>query len=361
LNGVLVGRGLVLPELGAAPVLDQLEFASPGPGEVRARVLAAGLCHTDLAAIRDARTTPVVLGHEGVGEIESVGPGVTSATVGQRVLFSWKTPCGSCRRCAQARPQLCVAPRSTASPRVRRNGAPVAVLLDTGCFADYVVLPAAAAIAVPAGLSSEHAALVGCAVATGVGAALWTARVEPGDDVAVFGAGGVGLNVVAGAAMAHARSIVAIDPDPERRARALGLGATVATAPAGAAEVISAATDGRGADHAFEVVGSPAIMAEAIDALAVGGQLVLVGAAARDAQLSFAPRRFMSRQQRITSCIYGSIRPSADLPLLLGWCRAGLLELDRLDGARIGLDDLPAAFLAPPPGVRTVVSFGAAA
>jgi S-(hydroxymethyl)glutathione dehydrogenase/alcohol dehydrogenase len=272
------------------------------------------------------------------------------------VLFSWKTPCGHCRRCGQARPSLCESPRRTAEPRVRWRGAPIDVLLDTGCFADHVVLPAEAAIPVPDGLSSERAALVGCAVATGVGAALWTARVEAGDDVAVFGAGGVGLNIVAGAALARARSIVAIDPDPDRRARALACGATATAPPAQAAETIASATGGGGADHAFEVVGSPQVMAHAIDTLGVGGQLVLVGAAARDATLTFAPRRFMSRQQRIVGCIYGSLRPVVDLPLLLAWSRDGVLPLDQLAGARIGLDELPAAFAAPPPGVRTVVS-----
>jgi S-(hydroxymethyl)glutathione dehydrogenase/alcohol dehydrogenase len=165
----------------------------------------------------------------------------------------------------------------------------------------------------------------------------------------------------AAASLARARSIVAIDPDPDRRARALACGATAAATPEQAAERIAAATAGRGADHAFEVVGSPQVMAQAIETLGVGGQLVLVGAAARDATLSFAPRRFMSRQQRIVSCIYGSLRPAVDLPLLLAWARDGVLPLDQLEGARIGLDELPAAFAAPPPGVRTVVSMEAAA
>jgi S-(hydroxymethyl)glutathione dehydrogenase/alcohol dehydrogenase len=197
-------------------------------------------------------------------------------------------------------------------------------------------------------------------VATGVGAALYTARVEPGDDVAVFGSGGVGLNIVAGAAIARARTIVAIDPDPDRRRRALACGATRTATPEGAAEAIAEATGGRGVDHAFEVVGSPAVMARAIDLLGVGGQLILVGAARRDDELAFAPRRFMSRQQRISSCIYGSLRPAVDLPLLLEWSRDGVLPLGQLAGAQIGLDELPAAFASPPAGVRTVVLFEAA-
>jgi S-(hydroxymethyl)glutathione dehydrogenase/alcohol dehydrogenase len=173
--------------------------------------------------------------------------------------------------------------------------------------------------------------------------------------VAVWGAGGVGLNVIAGAALAGAGTIVAIDPLAERRAHALARGATHAVAPEEAAVAVAAATAARGVDHAFEVVGRPEVMADALAALAAGGQLVLVGAAARDTKLAFHPRAFMSRQQRIVGCIYGSLRPHADLPVLLDWCRDGRLRVDDLVTSRIGLEELPAAFREPRGGVRTVV------
>lgn len=320
-------------------------------------MLAAGVCHTDLAAVRDARVTPIVLGHEGVGVVECVDSGVDAPTVGQRVLLSWKTPCGVCRRCLQARPHLCEEPRGVAGTRISRDGEPLPVLLDTGCFSSYVVVPAAAAIPVPDDLDDVEAALVGCAVATGVGAALWTAPVRVGDRVGVWGTGGVGLNVVVGARLALAETIVAIDVDVNRRNAALRRGATVACAPEEASAVITDLTEGRGLDVAFEVVGRPALMSAALDSLGVGGHLVLVGAAARDAELTFAPRSFMSRQQKISGCIYGSVRQRYDLASLLGLAEAGAIPLTDLVGEVVAFERLPEVFRRPPAGIRTVVRF----
>ena len=181
---------------------------------------AAGLCHTDVTQVRDARFTPILLGHEGAGEIESVGEGVTGLAVGDRVLVCWKVPCGRCRRCLADVPHLCEAVVGLSEARYLRGGEPVGPMLNAGCFCDHVVLPADGAVRIVPDLPLDQAALVGCGVATGVGAALWTAEVERGASVAVFGAGGVGLNVVVGARMAGASTIVAVDPDADRRARA---------------------------------------------------------------------------------------------------------------------------------------------
>lgn len=353
----LEARALVLEQHGEPPRLVDVVVDPPGRGEVRVRMVAAGVCHTDLAAVRDARVVPIVLGHEGTGIVESVGEDVDGSLVGARVLLSWKTPCGSCRRCRQGRRQLCEAPRGTAAPRVHRDGEPLALLLDTGCFCTAVVVPFAAVTRVPEGLVDEQVALVGCAVATGVGAAWHTAAVKAGDFVAVWGVGGVGVNIVAGAALARARVIVAVDPEPGRQEAALARGATVACSPADALETIAEVTGGHGLDFAFEVVGRPETMATAIDALGVGGTLVLVGAAARDDELAFQPRRFMSRQQRIVGCIYGSIDPDVDLPDLLRRVGDGSLPLADLIGRRVTLEDLPAVFEAPGDGRRVVVSF----
>jgi S-(hydroxymethyl)glutathione dehydrogenase / alcohol dehydrogenase len=284
---------------------------------------------------------------------------VRDPAVGTPVVLAWKAPCGGCRRCRSGANHLCERGMAVAAPRVRRDGEPLDLLLGTGCFAEYVVVPAGSAVPAPAALPPEEAALVGCAAATGVGAVLWTARVPAGATVAVWGAGGVGICVIAGARMAGAGVIVAVDPDPARRSEAMARGATAVTDPDGAAETIAAATDGRGLDFAFEVVGTVATMEHALAALGRGGELVLVGAAARDAELRFRPRAFMSLQQRITSCIYGSVRPAVELPVLLGWAADGTLRLGELIGARIAFDDLPGAFAAPPPGIRTVVEFAA--
>jgi S-(hydroxymethyl)glutathione dehydrogenase/alcohol dehydrogenase len=347
--GTVKARGLVLDELGTRPRLRELTVEPPGPGEVRVRTRAAGLCHTDVTQVRDARFTPILLGHEGAGEVESVGKGVDGLAPGDAVVVCWKVPCGHCRRCARAEQHLCEAVVGLSEPRTFSDGAPVGAMLNAGCFCDYVVLPAAGAIPLPERLPYEQAALVGCAVVTGVGAALWTASIHEGDSVAVFGAGGVGLNVVVGARLAGAERIAAVDPDPSRLKLATERGATEVNAPGEPLDPV---------DHAFEVVGDPAVMDAAVEALAPGGELVLVGAAARDATMSFHPRSFLSKQQRITGCIYGSAKPAEHLPQLLGSAADGTIPLADLIGRRVGLDELEDAFDEPANGgVRTVVSF----
>lgn len=342
-------RALVLERLNEPPRLHEIEVRPAGPGEVRVAMRAAGLCHTDLSNVRDARTTPLLLGHEGVGVIESVGEGVHGFEPGMRVLVCWKVPCGGCRQCSAGRSHLCERVQELGGPRFFWNEQPLPPLLNAGCFSELVVLPAAAAVPLDEELPLEQAALVGCAVATGVGAVLKTAQVEPGSRVGVWGAGGVGLNVVTAARIAEASTIVAIDPDPARRELALARGAT---------DVLPPGAEVSDLDYAFEVVGEPEIMAEALAALGTGGTLVLVGAAARDAVLSFHPRAFLSKQQRIVGCIYGSLEPHRDLPELLRWCKDGRLPLEDLVGRRISLEELPAAFAEPPTdGVRTVVLF----
>jgi S-(hydroxymethyl)glutathione dehydrogenase/alcohol dehydrogenase len=208
-------------------------------------------------------------------------------------------------------------------------------MLNAGCFCNYIVLPAAGAIPIRADLPLEQAALVGCAVVTGVGAALSTAAIGEGDSVAVSGAGGVGRNIVVGARLAGATRIVAIDPDPTRRELALTRGATGAFDPSEPVDPV---------DHAFEVVGEPGVMEEAIRALAPGGELVLVGAAAREATMSFHPRAFLSKQQRMTRCIYGSVTPAEHLPRLLEWAAEGTIPLGDPIARRISLDELEDAF-----------------
>ncbi|HKP19683.1 MAG TPA: alcohol dehydrogenase catalytic domain-containing protein [Gaiellaceae bacterium] len=347
--GTVDARGLVLDALGQRPRLQALEVAAPGPGEVRVRMAAAGLCHTDVTQVRDARFTPILLGHEGAGEIDAVGDGVTDLRPGDPVLVCWKVPCGRCRRCVAGASQLCEEVVGLPEPRTFRDGQPVGPMLNAGCFCEYVVLPSDGAIRIEVELPFEDAALVGCGVATGVGAALWTAEVEQGASVAVFGAGGVGLNVVAGARLAGAGRIVAIDPDERRRELARTRGATSAVAPGEPFEPV---------DYAFEVVGDPAVMEQALAALAPGGELVLVGAVARDALLSFHPRAFLSQQQRITGCIYGSVRPREHLPQLLAWAADGTVPTSDLIGRRVTLDELEDAFHEPAGGgVRTVVAF----
>jgi S-(hydroxymethyl)glutathione dehydrogenase/alcohol dehydrogenase len=352
-------EALALHGLGQPPRLETVTIAEPGPGEVRIRVMAAGICHTDLGYVEYARTTPVVLGHEGAGIIEAAGEGVSAARVGEHVAISWHTPCNACRNCRSGRPQFCEAVLGTAEPRVRLGGTPLAVMLSVGCFARYAVVPAASAVPIRHDVPFEKAALLGCAVATGLGAALRHAAINDGDDVAIIGCGGVGLNTVQGARLARAGRIIAIDRDPGRLELARSFGATHGiVANDEIVHDVRSLTAGRGVDHAFELVGQTKLIESGVAMLARGGQLTLVGATGREETISLRPRPFMSQQQRITGCIYGDIAPGHDLSLFADWYANGTLQLDPIHTATIGLADLPGYFAATRhTGIRTVVQF----
>ena len=358
----LASPALVLNQPHGAPHLEDVTVDDPGPGEVRVRLVASGVCHTDISAVRDARYWPMVLGHEGAGIVESVGDGVNTLQPGDRVILSWRAACGRCRRCLRGRQDLCEDVRATASSRVHRaNGEALRPLLNTGAFCHYAVVPAEAAIRIRPEMPLDKAALIGCGVATGVGAVMNTAAVQPGEDVAVFGTGGVGLNVVQGARLAHAARVIAVDRIETKLRLARDFGATHAllTNDGDPVQAVRDLTGGRGVDHAFEVVGLPALMDQALRALAPGGALTLVGAAARDATFAFHPRAFLSAQQTVRGCIYGSCRPPLDFPLMVDWYLRGLLKLDELHTGTIDLDALPPLFEheAPPHSIRTIVRF----
>ena len=263
------------------------------------------------------------------------------------------------------RQDLCENVQATAEPRVYWRDRPLHLLLNAGTFCPVAVLPAMGAISIRRDMPLDKAALLGCAVATGVGAALYTARVQPGQTVAIIGTGGVGLNIIQGARFAHAGMIIALDIDDGNLALARTMGATH-TLNSRQHETVQAVRDltgGRGVEHVFEVVGLPELMAQSIDMLSRGGVLTLVGAAARTDQLSFAPRRFMSQQQTIQGCIYGNIRPAVDLPLFADWYMEGKLQLDALHTRSVRLEDVPDLFVNRDKlsGIRTVIQFEASA
>ncbi len=355
-------EAVVLDRPGVLPTIEEVTVDDPGPGEVLVRLVAGGVCHTDISAVRDARYWPLVLGHEGAGVVEAVGPGVPSARVGERVVINWRVACGRCAQCERGRQDLCDNVQGTAAPRVHRaNGEALQVFLNAGTFCRYAVVPGAGAVPVRDDIPLEMAALIGCAVATGVGAALHTSPVEAGQSVVVFGTGGVGLNVVQGARLARAGKIIAVDLVRSKleKARQFGATDTVLAGDGNTVEQLLALTGGRGVDHAFEVVGIPALMEQAVRALATGGTLTLVGAAARDAIFSYHPRVFMSKQQTIRGCIYGSCRPAIDFPLFADLYMNGQLYLDPLLTETISLHDVPALFEmhAVPEAIRSVVLF----
>jgi Zn-dependent alcohol dehydrogenase len=353
---------VVLERLGELPALREVLIEPPAAGEVTVRIVATGLCHTDLAAIRDARACPVVLGHEGAGIVAAVGEGVQSPAVGDHVVICWQAKCGTCPNCANGRQHLCERVRATARPRVYAGDRPLAVLLNAGTLCQYVVVPATGAVPVRPDLPFERAALLGCAVATGLGAALNRPAPAGSDDVVIIGTGGVGLNVVQGCRLTGARRIIAVDRDVQRLELAERLGATTCITPGNdLTAAIQRATNGRGADHVFEATGDTQLMEAGVEMLARGGTLTLIGAAARDEILTIAPRSFLSRQLHLRGCIYGDIAPERDLRLFADWYADGRLELDALHTETITLADVPARFNRPQNAgaVRTVVSLAA--
>ena len=366
-------RAAVLREAGEPSRIETLELADPRVGEVRVRMQASGVCHSDLH-VRDGdwpRPTPIVMGHEGAGVVEAVGPGVSDLAPGQPVALSWMVACRVCRGCRSGRPWAC-----TASPSFRHampDGATVFVSPDDAAtpiysycaiatMAEATVMPAAAAIPMPDGVDPAVAALIGCCVATGVGAVVKTAAVPAGASVAVIGLGGVGLSIVMGAVLAGAARIVAIDRAPEKFEVALALGATdVVLATADTAEMLEAVrdlTDG-GPDYAFEAIGRVETVELAIACLPVGGTAVLVGLTPFGARAAFDVYGLVDGARRVLGSNYGSAEPAVDFPWYARWHQSGRLPVERIIDRRIGLDGLEEAFdrQRRGEGLRQVVVF----
>jgi S-(hydroxymethyl)glutathione dehydrogenase/alcohol dehydrogenase len=362
-------RAAVLHEPGDVRVED-VQLDPPGRGEVRVRLAAAGVCHSDLhlvdGALGDGRW-PMVLGHEGAGVVEEIGADVDHVAVGDEVVLSWVPSCRSCEMCLAGRPTLCTVaaahslagtmPDGTTRLRLP-DGTPLQHGLMTACFAEWAVVPAAGAILLPGGLPLWQAALLGCGVMTGFGAVRNVARVEPGESVVVIGLGGVGLQVLAAAKLAGAAPFVGLDRDAAKLERALERGADAAvdtSADERVVRTLRTLTHG-GADHAFEVVGLPETMLLAWKALRPGGTAVVIGIAAKGAELSL-PALELSQEKGIRGSFYGSGDPAADLAELARLAAGGELDLagvvtqlDTLDGVTGALDRLRRG-----EGVRTVL------
>jgi S-(hydroxymethyl)glutathione dehydrogenase/alcohol dehydrogenase len=362
-------RAAVLREPGDVRV-EEVVLDPPGPGEVLVQVAAAGVCHSDVhladGSLGEGRW-PMVLGHEGAGVVEEVGDGVTHVAPGDDVVLCWVPSCRECAACRAGRPTLCTVaathslagtmPDGTTRLHLP-DGTPLQHGLMTACFAERVVVPAAGAIPLPGGLPLWQAALLGCGVMTGFGAVGNVARVAAGDSVVVIGLGGVGLQVLAAAKLAGAAPLVAVDRDPAKLALALDRGADAAvdtSADEHPVRTLRTLTGG-GADHAFEVVGLPETMLLAWKALRPGATAVVIGIAAKGAELPL-PALELSTDKGIRGSFYGSGDPAADLPGLARLAADGALDLagvvtrrDALDGVVDALDRLRRG-----EGVRTVL------
>jgi S-(hydroxymethyl)glutathione dehydrogenase/alcohol dehydrogenase len=341
--------------------VEEIDLPAPGPGEVRVEVRAAGVCHTDLSMVDGtvASPYPLVPGHEAAGVVTSVGAGVTRAAPGAHVVLNWSPPCRECWHCGHGEPWLCERAATPAVPRGRTAaGEPLHVTLGLGALAEAVVVSERAVIEVPTELPLEVAALLGCAVLTGVGAVRRTARVAPGDSVAVVGLGGVGLSVVSAARAAGAAAVIAIDVSPAKAELAAAAGATdFLLADDSLSRAVRARTGGRGVDHAVECVGRGGTIRAAWRATRRGGQVTVVGMGGKDDMVTLSAMDVFHSARTLRSSVYGSSDPDRDVPELARAVLDGTLDLGFLITDRTTLDGAPEAFarMARGEGARSVV------
>jgi S-(hydroxymethyl)glutathione dehydrogenase/alcohol dehydrogenase len=369
-----VMRAALLHEPGKPlEVVDDLELESPGAGELLVRITHCGVCHTDLSYVTGTLSSPlpVVLGHEATGVVEDVGPGVTSHAPGQRVVLTNRPPCGRCYWCVRNEPQLCSHATSMlggtypdGGTRMSWQGETVYRGVVVAGFADRTVVPAAAAVPVPEDTPPEIASVVGCAVMTGVGAVLNTAKVPPGATVLVVGLGGVGASVIQGARLAGATRIIGVDPVAERRDHAVRLGATDILDPA-EVQVHRAAremTDGIGVDFAFDAVGRGEIVASLLKATRNGGTTVMVGLPKTGDVVSVGALAHNLYEKKLIGCYLGSGNAWLEFGRLLSLWRAGRLDLEDLVSTQRPLEDINDAFddMRAGRGLRTVLTMNGA-
>ncbi|MFJ5093575.1 Zn-dependent alcohol dehydrogenase [Streptomyces sp. NPDC088557] len=335
-------RAAVLHEIGQdkLEVLDDVEAVGFGPGKVRIRVRATGLCHSDVSAMSGVlpQPAPFIPGHEGAGEILDVGDGVTGLTPGQRVLLCWLPSCGHCPACKRGQTQLCLAGFMNAgTPNFRRPGGDVFGFAGTGTFTEEVVVDAGCAVPIPDDVPFDIAALIGCGVTTGLGAAINTAKVEAGSSVAVIGCGGVGISAIQGAKLQGAAQIVAVDPVESRREAALRFGATEAVAPDALADAKQRITGGEGFDYVFEVVGRSATARTAYETTRRGGTLCVVGAGALDDFLQLSMFELFFDEKRVLPSMYGGGDVLRSYERSIALWRAGRIDLESLITHRVPL------------------------
>jgi S-(hydroxymethyl)glutathione dehydrogenase / alcohol dehydrogenase len=358
-----VVRAAVLVEVGEPLVVEEVALGAVAEHEVRVGVDASGVCHSDLGVARGDAPYPlarVILGHEGTGKVLEVGGTVTLVAPGDRVILSSFT-CGRCWYCDHDESYLCERrrDRSGLARATRSDGSPLTAFTGLGTFAEEAIVHEVSTIKIDSDLPAEQLALIGCAVTTGVGAALNTAKVEPGSTVAVFGCGGVGQSVIQGSRIAGASRIFAIDPIELKRATAGKLGATDLIDPAHAdpVEQVKAATGGRGVDYAFEVIGLSQTIVQAYEAARRGGTVVVVGFARAGETVTLSALALMSDAKRILGSMYGGALARREFPRLISLVETGRLDLTPMVSRRISLQEINDAFRAMDAGevIRSVI------
>ncbi|WP_327336622.1 Zn-dependent alcohol dehydrogenase [Streptomyces sp. NBC_01324] len=338
-------RAAVLHETGQdkLEVLDDVEAVGFGPGKVRLRIRATGLCHSDLSAMNGVlpQPAPFVPGHEGAGEVLVVGDGVTGLSAGDRVLVCWLPACGACASCKRGQTHLCLAGFMNAgTPNFKRPGGDVFGFAGTGTFTEEVVVGADCAVPIPDDVPFEIAALIGCGVTTGLGAAINTAQVEAGSSVAVIGCGGVGISAIQGARVQGAAQIIAVDPVASRREAALRFGATEAVAPDEFGDAKQRITAGEGFDYVFEVVGKSVTARTAYENTRRGGTLCVVGAGAMDDNFQVNMFELFFDEKRILPSMYGGGDVLRSYERAIALWRAGRIDLESMITHRVRLDGI---------------------
>lgn len=342
-------RGVIARSKGAPVSVENIVIPDPGPGEAVVDISACGVCHTDLhyreGGINDE--FPFLLGHEAAGVVESVGEGVTDVAPGDFVVLNWRAVCGNCRACLRGRPWYCFNTHNAKQKMTLEDGTELSPALGIGAFADKTLVAAGQCTKVDPTASPAAVGLLGCGVMAGLGAAINTGNVQRGDSVAVIGCGGVGSAAIAGARLANAAKIIAIDLDDRKLEWAKGMGATHTINPSSdgdVVEAIQALTDGNGADVVIDAVGRPETWKQAFYGRDLAGTVVLVGVPTPDMQLELPLIDVFGRGGSLKSSWYGDCLPSRDFPMLVDLYQQGRLDLDAFVTETIGIDDVEAAF-----------------
>ncbi|MGW6443332.1 S-(hydroxymethyl)mycothiol dehydrogenase [Lentzea sp. NPDC055074] len=341
-------NGVVARGRGARVSVETVLVPDPGPGEALVKVRACGVCHTDLhyreGGINDE--FPFLLGHEAAGVVEAVGEGVTDLEPGDFVILNWRAVCGSCRSCLRGRPQYCFNTHNASQPMTLQDGTPLSPALGIGAFAEKTLVHSGQCTKVNPAAPAEVAGLLGCGVMAGIGAAINTGGVTRGDSVAVLGCGGVGDAAIAGARLAGARTIIAVDLDDTKLEWARGFGAThtVNAREKDVVESIRELTEGNGADVVIDAVGRPETFQQAFYARDHAGLAVLVGVPTPDMKLELPLIDVFSRGGAVRSSWYGDCLPSRDFPMLIDLYLRGRLDLGAFVSETIGLGDVEKAF-----------------
>jgi S-(hydroxymethyl)mycothiol dehydrogenase len=341
-------RGVVAVAKGEPVRVETVVVPDPGPGEAVVTVQACGVCHTDLHYREGGITDefPFLLGHEAAGRVAAVGDGVTSVAPGDFVVLNWRAVCGECRACRRGRPWYCFATHNAAQKMTLADGTPLVPALGIGAFAERTLVAAGQCTKVDDRARPEAAGLLGCGVMAGLGAAMFTGEVGPGDSVAVFGCGGVGCAAVAGARLAGATTVIGVDLDPRKLELATAFGAThtVDASSEDPVAAVQSVTGGFGADVCIEAVGHPSVFAQAFAARDLAGTLVQVGVPTPEMRLDLSMIDFFGHGGRLKPSWYGDCLPARDFPALIELYLQGRLDLDRFVSETIALDQVEEAF-----------------